>query len=168
MKKLFLFVCMAASLTAFAEMGPLNSSTNLDGAGNVIGGTLEQRFINVKNRYGNTLSRGAVVVWDTSNDDGYSVTTSTTAGAYPACILAVACSSGSLCKCQTYGYHSEILFKREGSDATAGQKMFLSETTGGYINGMAAGSISADDVSLGIFYDSATATGSVEGFVKIQ
>jgi hypothetical protein len=166
MKAIFLFltfVIAMASMPAFAEIGPINRSTNLDYAGAVQAGTLEQRFINVINGSGGTLAAGKAVVWDLTADNGATVNVSTTATNTPVCIVAIACASLALCKCQTYGYFSAALFDSTSDNATAGKRVYISASTAGYISGRATEL--ATEVPMGIFLDSATASGSVEIFI---
>lgn len=164
MKNLFLVLCMAFSaLSVNAEIGPVNRSTNVDYAGAVVNGTKEQRFINVINASGVSIAVGKAVVWDLTADDGASVTTSTTATNTPACIMAVTCAAAKLCKCQVYGYFSAVLFDSTNNNATAGKRVYLSTRNAGYV--AARGTELATEVPIGIFYDSASASGAVEMFI---
>ena len=162
-KAILVFVFM---LSAFADIGPVNRSTNLDFDGSLKSGSREVWKINVVNRSGGTLADGSAVIWDVSEDDGYSVTTSTTAGQTPACIIAESCADDALCECQVYGYKEVILFDAGNASATAGGKMFISENNAAYVQ--ADSSEAASDEPIGIFYDTSAASGSVEGFIRLR
>jgi hypothetical protein len=167
MKFLTLVFSLLMASVAVADIGPVGSSTNLDGTGAVIGGTLEQRFINVKNQHTTVLTKGYVAVWDTSNDDGYSVKVSTTAGAYPACVMVKDCAAGKLCKCHTYGYNGTLTLSTDIGAATAGSKVFISEQDAGKVTGQ--NTVGVDDMPLGMFYDSTAVDDStVEVFINIR
>lgn len=162
-----LFIALFA-MTAFADIGLVDRSTSFDGAGSLLSGSVEKYEIVVKNQSGGALEDGDIVVWDSSNDDGYSVTTSTTAGAVPACVLSEACAASASCKCQTYGYKSNVNFDVTNANATAGFLVFLSESNAGDVQAEAKGSIAASDVPIGMFYDDATASGDVEVFIRLR
>ena len=166
--KFMLTLLFLLSTVAFADVGLVGRSTSLDAAGAVQAGSLEKFFINVKNQSGGALEDGDVVILDVSNDDGYSVTTSTTAGDTPHCILNEACAAAAMCSCQTYGYKSNVNFDVTNGNATAGFPVFISESTAGKVEAEAKGSIAASDVPLGVFYDSATASGDLEVFIKLR
>ena len=104
MKKLLAFILLAVMSLAtvtLADVGPVGRSAKLDGKGAIQPGSTEKWFINVKNVSGGALLDGDVVVLDVTSDDGYSVTTSTTAGDTPVCVYAEACAAGAMCKCWT-------------------------------------------------------------------
>lgn len=165
----FLFAIMLlVNTVAFADVGLVGRSTSLDAAGVVQAGSLEKFFINVKNESGGALEDGDVVVLDVANDNGYSVTTSTTAGAVPHCVLNQACADDQMCECQTYGYKSNVNFDVTNASATAGELVFISESNAGKVEAEAKGSIAASDVPLGVFYDAAAASGDVEVFIKLR
>lgn len=153
------------TLTAYAEIEPVGRSSVLKYDGTVDANSLEQRFVNVLNKAGQTISAGMAVVLDTSNDDGASVTISATAGLKPMCLMVAACSSNKLCKCQTYGYAAAALFDVTAASATAGKRFYLSSVNAGYIAARAADA--ASEVPGGIFYDAASASASVEVFIDL-
>jgi hypothetical protein len=168
MKRIFLFLALAivtASMPAFAEIGPSNRSTNVDYAGAVVNGSLEQRFINVINSSGGTISAGSAVTLDLSADNGASVTVLTTAGLSPLCVMVKACAAAALCRCQTYGYMATGLFGNGVVNAVAGSPWYMSATVAGYI--AARTTPLATERAGGIFYDAATATGAMEIFINL-
>ena len=164
--KMFLFALIATmTFTASALINPVNRSTNLKYDGTVVSGSLEQHFINVKNTSGSSVAIGQVMVLDLTADNGFSATTSTSDLQAPICVMAVTCAADALCKCQKYGYFSAALFDVGSGPATAGKKAFLSAGAAGYVK--AINSPSATDYPVGIFYDAAAATGSVELFIQL-
>lgn len=167
MKKFILILISLVTFNALADYGRQGASNNASISGGLQNGTLEQQFINVKNKYGATIAAGSIAVWDVTNDDGYSVTLSITAFANPACMIVASCASNAWCKCQTYGYTDKLLF---GSDTTgstaAGDKIQLSEYAFGYVQ--APTSLEARDSVIGVFYDASTTTGAVEAFLKLR
>lgn len=166
MKNFLVLLSMLATYTTFADVGLVGRSTSLDGLGNVKSGSLEKFFIYVKNASGGALVNGDVVVLDVSADDGYSVTTSTTAGDMPHCVLAEACASAAMCKCQTYGLHTAVNFTPDQDNAAAGGLAFISESQAGKVDAIT--SPAATDRPIGVFYDAATATGDVEMFIRLR
>ena len=161
-----LFLCLAFfALTAHADIGPINRSTNVDFAGAVVPGTLEQRFINVINSSGAVIAIGKAVSLDLSADNGASATVSATAGLSPLCVMAVSCAIGKLCKCQTYGYAAAGVFDSTAANAVAGSRWYMSTNNAGFISARSADS--ASEVPGGIFYDAASASGSVEIFIDL-
>lgn len=167
MKKMFLSALVFALCTtqAFAIIGQIGSSTALDYAGVVKAETLDKLFINVKNVKGTTVSAGAAVVLDLTADDGASVTTSASAGQSPLCIMVNACANNALCLCQTKGKLDAALFDSTAAAAVAGSRFYMSTNNAGWIS--ARGTASATEVAGGIFYDAASASGSVEVFISL-
>lgn len=169
MKKLLIAFSLALMTTlTLADIGKVGRSTSFDNAGTYQTGSREKFEIVVKNQSGGALEDGDLVIWDVSNDDGYSVTTSTTAGAKPACVLSEACAAGAACKCQTYGYKSNVNFDVTNESATAGDCGYLSESNAGKVQGEQLSLKTVDDVCVGIFYDAAAASGDVEMFLKLR
>lgn len=165
MKKLLVLAAMIFSVNAIADIGPAGRSGSLDAAG-AFNGPAENWFINVKNISGGALVSGDVVVLDVTADDGYSVTSSTTAGDFPHCVLAVACADDAMCKCQTYGLKDDVNFTPDQDNAAAGGPAFLSESQAGKVDAISAPAFS--DRPIGVFYDAATATGDVQVFIKLR
>ena len=167
MKKLLVMLSMLLMASAvLAEEGP-NRRGSLDGAGSFKGPD-EKFFISVKNVSGGALLNGDVVILDVTEDDGYSVNTSATAGAVPHCILSEACADDAMCKCQTYGIKSDVNFDVTNASATAGQQAFISESNAGNIEAEALGTIAASDSPVGVFFDAASASGDVELFIRLR
>lgn len=172
MKNIVLLIALFASFMAMADIGPVGRSTEIDGTG-AFKGPHEKFYINVKNVSGGTLQDGDVVVLDTTELDGYSVNTSTTAGAVPHCVLALkpgnsSCADDELCRCQTFGIHSNVNFDDTNAEATAGFLVFHSENNAGYIQGEAKGSVAASDYPVGVFLESSTTSGDLDVFIRLR
>ena len=168
MKKLSLLTAFVAAIYAtssLALIAPMGSSTALDFAGAVKTETLEKHFINVKNTKGSTVSAGLAVVLDFTADDGASVTTAVTAGQSPICIMVNACANGALCLCQKYGILDTALFDSTAASAVAGSRFYMSTNNAGYIS--ARGTALATEIPGGVFYDAASASGSVQVFINL-
>lgn len=167
MKFITLLLISMFTFNVMADYGRQGASSNQAAGGGLQAGTLEQQFINVKNKQGSTIAAGSIVVWDVSNDDGYSVKLSITAFDNPACMMFASCASNAWCKCQTYGYTDKLLFSSDpGGAATAGNKIQLSENALGYVQ--APSSLEARDTVIGHFYDSSATTGAVEAFIRLR
>lgn len=156
------------SLPLMADIGPVGRSTYIDGKGNLVENSREQWFIYVRNSSGGALVDGDTVVIDTASDDGYSVTTSTTAGARPVCVLAEACANLKSCKCQTYGLKTNVNFASNVTNATAGKQAFISETFAGSVQAEQDANVGARDLPVGTFLDAATSSGDVELFIQLR
>lgn len=164
MKLITLLFALILSQTAFAEVCVSGRGANLDYAG--APANIEKCSISVLNKKGSTLAAGTAVVLDTSNDDGASVTTLTTAGLSPHCIIEKSCAANKMCDCQTYGLSAVALFDPTGANSVAGKRWFLSTNNAGYIS--ARGTDLATEVAGGVFYDVASATGAVEIFINLR
>jgi hypothetical protein len=166
MKALLTIVfALVFTMSAFAKIGPSNRSNVLKYDGTLDANAVDVQYINVLNKYGSTIAAGMAVVADTSNDDGGSVTISTTAGLSPLCIMVASCSSNKLCLCQTYGYFASALFDATAGTATAGKRFYMSTVNAGYI--AQRPSEAASEAPGGIFYDASSASGAVEVFIKL-
>lgn len=174
MKKLLLFTILAMvfSTNAFADYCLGQRSIIIDNLGNITPSDGETCFENVYNKNGIALVKGDLVILDTGEEDGYSVATSASAGAIPKCVIAEACPSGKVCKCQTYGFADYLLLDTNNTNAaTAGQLMFISENTGGFIQAEKLSSIAASDVPIGEFKSSNGLHGATEvisGFIRLR
>lgn len=170
MKKIILVLLSLFAFTVGAEYCDFASGTSvsLKADGSIKDGVVEKCFINAINRSGGTLAVGTVTVWETTEDDGASVTTSATAGAIPACILVESCADDAACKCQVSGLFDSVLFDSTNANATAGQSAYISENNAGYVQGESLGSVVATDVPVGVFYDSASASASVELHITLR
>ena len=163
--KILLF-CLLFTVSAFSEVCLQGRSVTIDNLGNAKGGEL--CYINVKNIKGSALLQGQAVVFDTSVADGYSVTTSTTAGVSPVCVLMTACANNAVCKCQTYGYASWGKYDSGNGNATAGFLAFISENVAGYIQGETKASTAASDIPIGTFLETKTASADIKLFIKLR
>lgn len=169
MKNLLTLFCALFAFTALADIGPINRSTNLEIDDSIQPGTLEKHFINVINNSGSAFPVGAVVVQDLTDDDGASVTTTTTQNALPLCVITAACANNALCKnCQTYGLNSSVLYDSGAGTATAGLGVYLSGSNAGYVASPAHNLIGSSFSKIGAFYDTSTTSGSVEVFLKLR
>lgn len=164
-------------LSAYADIGPVNQSVKVDSTGTIVG-PLDQYFIKVKNQDGSTMAAGEFVFLDTSNDDGFSVVTSATSdGKKPHCMIVESCAAAAVCTCQTYGYTSIALYDNNNqATATAGEFAYLSQVTPGYVVAIAktgggagaTGLLVFTDQPAGEFLDSPTSTGAVELFLRMR
>lgn len=151
-------------VSAIADNGTIGRSASLSFDGSVIAESIEKKSINVKNSHSAALSAGMVVALDLSDDDGASVNIDATAGFSPLCIMEVACAVGALCPCQTYGKFDAALFDVAAGSAVAGKRFYMSTTNAGYIS--ARGTENGTEAPGGIFYDAASASGSIQVFIK--
>ena len=126
----------------------------------------DQSFINVKNVSGGSIAAGSIVVLDTTEDDGISVTTSTSAVAVPHCMVVAAVADDAMVKCQVSGYTDKILFDAS-TTAVANEAMYI-DTTAGYVRAVASASVAAYMVPVGSFLDASAASGAVEGYLRLQ
>lgn len=161
--KLLIASLLLLSFNAFAIIGNIGHSTNLDYAKAVIPESVEKLFINVK--ASEAISSGMVAGLDLTADDGASVVKGTTTGLAPLCIMVNDCASGALCKCQTYGLFSSALFDVTTASAVAGKRAFMATQSTGYL--AARNTDLASEVPVGYFYDAASVSGSVEIFIKL-
>jgi hypothetical protein len=141
-------------------------------------GTLTRKdkvFIKIRNKSGASLASGSVVVWDTTFDDGASVTTTTTVGAQNvACVVggqAIAANAVGLC--QVYGLHQYVKFSTgrtsaiTGGTSTAGSFVFASSDKG-YAVGLDTATHTAVHKPFGTFLDSESAgTSQAEVFINL-
>lgn len=165
MKKIGLVFALLLSVATLADFGPVGRSVDLDNTGALKGGE-EKFYINVQNVSGGALSDGDVVIMDVTEDDGYGVNTSSTAGAVPHCILDEDCADDELCRCQTYGLKTNVNFTPDQDNAAAGGEAFISESQAGKVDAIT--SPGAADRPIGVFLDAATSSGDVELFIKLR
>lgn len=163
MKNLLVLLFALVTFEASAINGPMGRSTALSYDGTVDSSSLEKLFINVKNGSGGSLAAGSVVVMDLTADDGATVTTSTTQTNSPVCVIEKTCAASALCSCQIYGL-ANVLFDGSGPASVAGARFFLSATYAGYVATIS--SPNGTQPAGGIFYDAASASGSVQAFIK--
>lgn len=160
MKNLFV-ICFALLLS-------FNLQAACSEAGGSIGndGTVKSRpkcFENVVNVSPDPISAGALAILSTASDNGISVTIpGTTAGTIPYCMMVSECSGyAKNCKCQTKGFTDQLLFDGV-TTATAGELVFISESTAGRVQATAKGSIAASDFPVGVFLDASSSAGAIE------
>lgn len=175
MKILSLFIALVFTVMPYvanAEFCLEGRSTVLANDGTVKAGSLEKCYINVKNTSGGSVNDGTLFIHETTEDDGVSVTTGTAAGSVPVCILAKedgsACADDEMCRCQTYGLNTGVLFDSTNDGASAGDQVFLSESTAGYVESEALGSIAASDWPLGVFLDEETSSDDADVFIRLR
>lgn len=163
--KMILTLIMVFAFNALADVGPVGRSHALDNLG-ASKGPLEQWFIYVKNVSGSTINDGDVVIADfgADGDNGYAVTTTTTAGQFPLCVMAESCADDANCKCQTYGLKTNVNF--DAGLATAGDYAYIDESAAGSVSGIA--SPDAKDTPVGVFYDTSSTSGDVEVFIRLR
>jgi len=164
MKSLVLVLFAVIALTANAFNGTIGRSASLSYDGSVVAESIEYQSINVKNTHSAALSKGMAVVLDTSADDGASVLISTTSGLSPLCIMEKACAVNAICPCQVYGKFDEALFDSTAANAVAGKRFYMSTNNAGYLS--ARGTEVATEAPGGVFYDAASASGSIQVFIK--
>lgn len=165
MKKILFTLLSLVAMNAFAFNGTIGRSTSLSFDGSVIPETIEKQSINVKNSHSAALLAGMAVVLDLADDDGASVEILTTGGLSPLCIMEEACAVGALCACQTYGKMDAALFDSTGANAVAGKRFYMSTGNAGYLSARATDI--ATEVPGGIFYDAASASGSIQVFINL-
>lgn len=170
MKKFILLALIfAVSFNAIADIGLINRSTTEDNTETLVAGSLEKNWIYVKNNSGDTASEGAIVIIDTSSDDGYTVTTTITASSKPHCMIDESCSNGKMCKCQTYGYTDKLLFEADNAAGTAGEYVYISETWLGYAQVFDSDSpVAFTDIPIGQMYDAVSSSADIEVFLKLR
>lgn len=165
MKSLFLSIvlCLGIIAPAHAIIGNIGHSTSLDFAKTVVPESVEKLFINVKASA--VIAAGKVAALDLTADDGATVLVTPVTGLAPLCVMVNACAVGELCKCQTYGLFEAALFDVGDGNAVAGHKGVMSSGNAGYVAARATDL--ATDVGVGYFYDAASASGSVQLFIKL-
>lgn len=164
--KFLTLIFLAFALNANAFIGNIGHSTNLDYAGAVVAQSVEKNFINVKAN--GAIAAGKWVGLDLTADDGGTVVVGPVSGLGPLCVMVADCADGKLCLCQTYGLYDTALFDvGGGGPAIAGYKAMIATSTAGYISQKVGDTSSATSTAVGIFYDAAAASGSVQIFIKL-
>jgi hypothetical protein len=162
----FIFLALFFTLASYAEECVEGRSAKWQADGTFVG-PYEKCFIKVSNASGGSLAKGSVVISDTSQANPHVVTTSTTAGSAPICVIAETCSTGAKCKCQTYGYTDSLLFEAT-KEASAGHLVFISENVAKYSMAEVKGSIAGSDVPIGTFLETSATSGSIKAFIKLR
>ena len=159
------------SATAHGEIGSFGRSNEYDATGSLIDSSKDKVFIKAKNVSGGALVDGDIVTWGTGSDgdDGASVTTSTSSADVGACVFDEACADDAVCRCQTYGYKSNVNFDSTNGASAAGNLAFISENFAGKVEvKITSSEIVASDQVVGIFFDVVSASGDAEMFLKMR
>ena len=159
-----LFVLMMG--TAYSEVCLEGRSTTTDLLGNVV--NQEVCYVNVKNGLGSSIPKGNAVILKAGVEDGFTVTTSVVAGVVPHCIMLEVCADAKVCKCQTYGYADYVDFDATDAVASDGGLIFISESNAGLVQAEIPASIAASDAPLGVFLETASASGEIKAFIKLR
>ena len=161
MKSLLIVFSLMMAFSAHAFIGNVGHSALLNYDKTVATESIEKQFINVKAN--GAIGAGQVAAFDLTAKDGTTVVIAPVSGLAPACIMQVACASGALCKCQVYGPGS-VAYDSTNAAATAGHKIIVSPNTAGYVGSKATDV--ATDVALGYFFDSASASATINAFIN--
>lgn len=161
-----LLLALLFVMPVFADIGPVGRSTNVNLKGELVEDSREKWFIKVKNSASATIDNGRVVILDETDDDGFSVDVTTTAGKTPICVMNETCEVGEVCSCQTYGLKTDVGFSAAQNNAVAGGPVYISEGDAGYVGAIT--SPAANDFPVGVFMDASSATGDVEVFIKLR
>jgi len=166
MKFLTLLFVLVFSFATFADVCLEGRSISKDNLGNITPSEGEKCFENVYNKNGSALVKGAVVVMDETEADGYSINVSATAGKNPRCVLVEACAASAICKCQTYGF-IDIALVKATEIPSIGSVLFISEASAGYL---AVNSSSDNDIDTPVGYslELVTVDGAKKVFLKLR
>lgn len=108
-----------------------------------------------------TLAVGEVVCLDITADDGIAIDYCTTSGDPAIGVVVAACAVGASCKVQTAGMFEAAVFGAAQGNAVAGGAAFA------HTNGKAYGDTTDDGKEpFGVFLDAASATGTVQVFIR--
>ncbi len=142
-----------------------NFSNSFDALGNVQ--YKDKVWISVRNITGSSIERGMIVTYDTATYDDAITVSKVSNGYQPAaCVTDEAIANGSMGKCLIYGYHDAIYFDA-ATASVAGEPIYSSSTTAGYSRAIAAGSVQAYNIKIGQFFDVASTSGTIEGFINV-
>ena len=160
---------MFFSVSSFALItAPYSNSYNFDGTVNYH----DKVFINVANKTGSSITKGQILQYDVATyDDAIAVSpiAANDKTTDAACVAAETIANGKIGKCQVYGYSDTILFGGLNATATAGQPIYTGDKhNAGYARAISSGSVATSDIRIGTFFDASSATGSVEGFIKLM
>jgi len=130
-----------------------------------IGGSIdtsdpEAVYMNVVNGEASSVAKGSLMKPSASADDGVTALKTTDATDVPICVMAVTCSAGAVCRCQTYGFADFILADGQDNAISAGQKMTASAYDARVDGG--TGHV------VGVALDANSASGSLEGFIMLR
>lgn len=167
MKNLLVVIMLTLCAFANAEVCLEGRSTTENNVGTI--NNQEICYVNVKNNSEATISKGFLVVLEPGEGTSYEVEATTTAGRMPHCVAREEAEDGSWFQCVTYGFVDFLYFDNENGNASAGDEIFLSENTAGYVE--AESSPGAGDHAAGTFLEAVTATsssGGVSGFIRLR
>lgn len=156
MKSLILLV------VAFLSFSAISAQNYIDNEGTVKTRYQGKPPMVVKNSASAALTVGEAVCLDLTDDDGISVDYCATSGWPAVCmIMDTSCAVGSMCKCQTSGYFATASFDPTEGNAVAGAAIYAG--TDGSVHGDTS---QGEKQPIGIALDAASATGSLEVFLK--
>ena len=118
MKYLLIF---ALSITAAYAIVADPMSNQFDNTGTLV----KEDKVYIRVKAGEALSAGDVVIFDTTADDGATVSHTSELGGFSACVVEKALASGATGKCQVYGKAS-VNHSGFGDNATAGGALYAS------------------------------------------
>ena len=158
MKMILGLILFVFTSSVYAQALICNNGYGFDGAGTVMTGTDNKCYVKVK--AGAAYADGDVVTLNYTNDNGYDVTTSTSAGYHAYCVFDAACASGAICKCQVFGKHDAVKTDVSNHNITAGLGLALSGTAK-----MAEGLPAGEGRGFATALDTASTSGTVEAFI---
>lgn len=127
--------------------------------------TLDKKYAVVVNSAAAAVTVGKPVCWDLTADDGMSIDLCSDDGDAPACVMAeTSCAVGAKCKCQTYGYISNLSVSAGGGTAAAGSVVFASQH--GYAT-IIESPTAGYDVPFAVMLDTVSTTTTGEAFLRI-
>jgi len=168
LKLAFIGIFLTSAINALAVINNPGGSNSVDATGTVI--RYDQQHIFVKhNGTDSKIYRGTPVVLDSSEADGYTITTSSSSpGASVLCILDENVESGNWAKCLKYGYMDAASFGHylASWDATANEALYHCDAD--------ARLCAVNDPALvgpwkkvGFAIESKTATGTIKAYIQL-
>lgn len=159
MKKLIiLLVGMFVTTSVYSQALICNGGYGFDGAGAVMSGTDSKCYVKVLTDA--AYVDGDVVTLNYTDDNGYLVATSTSAGYHAYGVFDAACASGAVCKLQVFGKHDAVKTDVANHSVTAGLGLALSGTAK-KVEGLPAGEGRGFATAL----DTSAVSGTVEAFI---
>lgn len=163
------FLAILFAFFAFNAMAVIGSpdSTYVNNLGTVE--KYDKTWIMVYNGTGSTINRGSVVVFDTTADDGYTITSSTTFGVASACVTDEAIANGKKGLCLIRGKHDAVLFKLTGAETLVAYELAYHSDTAFYAAPVAAATATYPMyMPIGYALDTCNATGTCDMFIDIK
>lgn len=118
-------------------------------------------YVRVKNNSSTTLTNGDVVVWDTTDNDGISVTTTNTPGnARVAGVIAETIPAGGYGAMQVYGFHPAVKVDGGTTDVPANAVLGTGSAHGYAFTTSTVGAV------LGIALEAVTTQGTGKVFIR--